>query len=288
MFLFTGLLTVLMGIVFLLVIPDSQLNARWLNSRDKVPAVERVRVNQQGIGNKHFKVYQFKEALIDPMTWASFILAVATDITNGGLSNFFSQLIVSFGFTAEQSLLYGTPAGAVEVISLIAWGLMSQKWGNRVLLSIGGVVASLVGAILIVACPFEMKIARLIGYYLTPGYVIGFVSVLSLVSSNVAGYSSSSFYGFSMLKLTAFLAILRRPPSALSFWSVTVPEISSVRVTTRLDSSADRYPRPADFSTPGCTPLRIGRSNDYCDVQPVYYRATVHSLVLASQESKEN
>ena len=176
-----------MGFTFLFLLPDSQLNARWLSPKDRALAVERVRTNQQGIGNKHFKRHQFKEALIDPATWAFFILAIAADITNGGISNFFSQLIVSFGFTAEQSLLYGTPAGAVEVVALIAWGLISQRWGNRVLWSIGGVTASLVGAVLIVALPLDMKIGRLIGYYLTTAFVTGFIAALSLVSSNVAG-----------------------------------------------------------------------------------------------------
>lgn len=50
--------------------PDNQLNARWLKPQDRVLAVERVRINQQGIGNKHFKFYQLKEALTDPLAWA--------------------------------------------------------------------------------------------------------------------------------------------------------------------------------------------------------------------------
>jgi MFS transporter, ACS family, allantoate permease len=191
-FLLTGILTVAMGILFLICIPDNQLNASWLSEKDKIYAIERVRVNQQGIGNKHFKMYQFKEALLDPMTWAFFVFAIAADVPNGGLSNFFSQLIVSFGFTSEESLLYGTPAGAVEVIALLAWGWMAQQWGNRLLLSIGGFIASIVGSLLIVVCPLEMKLARLLGYYLTTAYVIGFVAVLSLISSNVAGYGYRS------------------------------------------------------------------------------------------------
>ena len=69
-FLLTGCLTIVVGIVFLLVMPDSQLNARWLKKEDRVLAVERVRGNQQGIGNKHWKRYQFVEALTDPLTWA--------------------------------------------------------------------------------------------------------------------------------------------------------------------------------------------------------------------------
>ena len=187
-FLLCGLLTMVLGVVFLLVIPDSQLNARWLSSEDRLLAVERVRVNQQGIGNKIFKTYQLKEALTDPMTWAFVFLAIALDITNGGLTNFFSQLIVSFGFTEQQSLLYGTPAGAVEVIALLAWGFISQRWGNRILWAVGGVLASLVGAILLVALPLTNPIGRLIGYYLTTAFPTAFLASLSLVAANIAGY----------------------------------------------------------------------------------------------------
>ncbi len=92
-FLVNGCLTAALGCVFWFVMPDNQLNARWLKPADRVRAIERVRVNQQGIGNKHFKVYQLKEALTDPMTWAFVFYALAADIPNGGITNFFSQLV---------------------------------------------------------------------------------------------------------------------------------------------------------------------------------------------------
>lgn len=115
LFLVIGLFTAFIGAIFLFVMPDNQLNARFLTQKEKVLAIERIRVNQQGVGNKHFKMYQFKEALTDPMVWAFVFYSLVADIPNGGISNFFSQLIVSFGFSNEQSLLLGTPGGAVEV-----------------------------------------------------------------------------------------------------------------------------------------------------------------------------
>jgi ACS family allantoate permease-like MFS transporter len=92
-FLSTGLFTVALGLIFLWVVPDNQLNARWLKKEDRILAVARVRINQQGIGNKHFKLYQVKEALLDPMTWAFFFFALIADIPNGGITNFFSQMV---------------------------------------------------------------------------------------------------------------------------------------------------------------------------------------------------
>ncbi len=84
-FLVTGLLTTALGVAFLWIVPDNQLNCRWLSKEDQLLAIERVRVNQQGIGNKHYKLYQLKEALLDPLSWAFFFYALIADIPNGAL-----------------------------------------------------------------------------------------------------------------------------------------------------------------------------------------------------------
>jgi ACS family allantoate permease-like MFS transporter len=85
-FLLTGLLTVTMGIIFLFFMPDNQMNARFLSKEDRILAIERIRGNQQGVGNKHFKMYQVKEALMDPLTWAFVFYALVADIPNGKTS----------------------------------------------------------------------------------------------------------------------------------------------------------------------------------------------------------
>ncbi|KAL9616126.1 MAG: hypothetical protein Q9160_008970 [Pyrenula sp. 1 TL-2023] len=191
-FLFAGLLTAALGIIFWFVIPDNQLNARWLKKEDRILAIERVRVNQQGIGNKHFKLYQLKEALLDPLSWAFFFYALVADIPNGGLTNFFSQLIVSFGYTPQQSLLYGAPGGAVEIVALIASGWIGSKLGQRLLVSMVGLSIATLGMILIVALPLAAKEGRLAGYYLTQASPTPFVALLSLISTNVAGYTKKT------------------------------------------------------------------------------------------------
>ncbi len=62
--------TAAIGVLFLWIMPDNQLNAKFLTEKERLMAVERIRINQQGVGNKHFKFYQFKEAMTDPMVWA--------------------------------------------------------------------------------------------------------------------------------------------------------------------------------------------------------------------------
>ncbi|KAJ1561693.1 hypothetical protein HK405_003137 [Cladochytrium tenue] len=190
LFLVIGLFTCVLGGLFLFFMPDNQLNAWFLTDKEKIMAVERIRKNQQGVGNKHFKWYQMKEALLDPVAWAFVFYSFIADIPNGGISNFFSQLIVSFGFTNEQSLLVAVPAGAVEVIALILCGYIGDRFKNRLLVSLFGMAATILGMFLILFAPGS--VGKLIGYYLTLAMPTGFVAILSMISTNVAGYTKKT------------------------------------------------------------------------------------------------
>lgn len=71
-YLVLGLLTVAMGILFTIVMPDTPLKAWFLDERQRKVAVLRIKPNQQGIGNTSFKIDQLKEAFVDPMVSSSF------------------------------------------------------------------------------------------------------------------------------------------------------------------------------------------------------------------------
>jgi ACS family allantoate permease-like MFS transporter len=96
---------------------------------------------------------------------------------------------VGFGFTEEQSLLYGTPAGAVEVIALLFCSYFGDRYKQRILFGCIGEITAIVGVVLIVALPLTNNVGRLIGYYLTLAAATAFVALLSLISSNIAGYT---------------------------------------------------------------------------------------------------
>lgn len=94
--------------------------------------------------------------------WMMVFYSLVADIPNGGITNFFSVLITSFGFTEEQSLLYGTPGGAIEVVALIGWGAITLYYPNgRIFWSAIGLCFAILGVIFIVA--LENDVGRLIG-----------------------------------------------------------------------------------------------------------------------------
>jgi ACS family allantoate permease-like MFS transporter len=54
-----------------------------------------------------------------------------SSIPNGGLSNFSSILLTTFGYTSQQALILGVPNGAIGVIVVILTGQLSDKWNDR-------------------------------------------------------------------------------------------------------------------------------------------------------------
>lgn len=80
----------------------------------------------------------------------------------------------------------------MEVVALISAGYFGDKWGCRLLTGAAGMVVSTLGMLLIVCLPLSNNIGRLFGYYLTQASPTGFVALLSLLSSNVAGYTKKT------------------------------------------------------------------------------------------------
>jgi hypothetical protein len=169
----------------------------------------------------------------------------SADKLSGGISNFFSQLIVGFGYTAEESLLYGTPGGAVEVVFLIACGWAGDKFGYRVLISMIGLTTALIGVILIVALPLSNTSGRLAGYYLTQASPTPFVAILSLISSNVAGYTKKTTVA--AMYLIGYCA------------GNIIGESTRTKARTDLTIAC----RSTNFPTQGCASLRICRDHHH-------------------------
>jgi ACS family allantoate permease-like MFS transporter len=69
---------------------------------------------------------------------------------------------------------------------------MGDKTGQRLFTSSIFVLIAMIGMIMVIAIPAEAPAGRLIGYYLTLACPAGFVAILSLISTNVAGYTKKT------------------------------------------------------------------------------------------------
>lgn len=103
MFLFFCLFTVALGIVLWFFLPNSPMSARWLNERERVIAVERLKSNKNGVKNHHHKKAQVIEALTDYQVWMLVLAVFWHNITNSLQSNFTGLIINGFGYDTSSS-----------------------------------------------------------------------------------------------------------------------------------------------------------------------------------------
>ncbi|KAG4433822.1 hypothetical protein IFR05_010704 [Cadophora sp. M221] len=183
-FLFLGLLTVLVGIAFFFVLPDSPLSAEFLSPEEKALHAEHLRGNEQGIGSNIFKREQFWEALTDINTWLYAFWVFAANIPNSIATSFGNILVTGMRYTATESLMLVTPLGAYEVVLLIGLTWLAGRMDQRLWCCIAGHIPSIIGAILRATTE---KAPALIGYYLSGGIPIGWTTILGLTSTNIAG-----------------------------------------------------------------------------------------------------
>jgi hypothetical protein len=115
------------------------MRAKFLTPDEKARVVARVRGNGTGIENKHFKMAQFWEAMLDMKTWLLFLFALTSNSPNGGLSavcmpfiflrilltdlsQFQGLIIKGAGFSTLDTTLYQMPSGALQlVVCVLAW-----------------------------------------------------------------------------------------------------------------------------------------------------------------------
>ena len=93
MFLLFGLITIVVGVLVMIFLPDNPMTARFFTAEEKVWAIERVRANQTGIENKHFKPRQAWECLADPHTWMLCIITITANVPGGAIGSYQATII---------------------------------------------------------------------------------------------------------------------------------------------------------------------------------------------------
>lgn len=193
LFIITGLITIFLGILSMIHIPDIPTKAWFLNDLDKKYVVERIRGNQQGFGNKHYKKSQLIEAFTDPIVYLYFIYGISYSIANAAFSNFGSILLnQDFGFPTATALLMNMPGGAIDIIFPPIIAMFNYKFmKNRRLYS-----CAITNAVVVVGmCLFNFthhKGSRLTGYFSFYVATVVISGMISNVSSNVAGYTKKT------------------------------------------------------------------------------------------------
>lgn len=195
-FLILGSASMAAGVIALVFLPDLPSTAKFLSPQERAVAVNRVAANRQGIKNHHFKRYQLIQTLRDPKTWILFIMATGAQVPNAALTSFASLIVKSFGFGTLGTQYMQIPGGAVQFLALLAGGYICSRFKNiRFLTMIVANTICIIGAGLLVGLPDDNKWGRLVALWLCYFQGLGFSMSLTIVSSNIAGYTKKQLTG---------------------------------------------------------------------------------------------
>lgn len=188
MFLVIGLITITIGAIVIVFMPDNPMTARFLTPTERVAATERLRSNNTGIENKHFKPYQLRETLLDPQVWLLSFITTAASIPNGAVSSFQSLLISSFGFNDYETTLLQMPSGFIAAASVIAATQFAAGFNAR----LGAMIAvtafgGIIGGSMIAFAPG--RATRLVGNYFTQVVGAFLPNAYSLAACNFGGHT---------------------------------------------------------------------------------------------------
>lgn len=192
LYLILGIPTVFTGAALLYYMPDNQINAKFLNHREKQIAIDRIRGNHQGIGSRVWKWEQFFEAFRDPRTYLYVLFSLLMNIPNGGITSFGSIVIKSFGFSTRLSLLLNMPTGVVDIFCKLTFTWLSDKFLDRTLFAFIAILIPMIGGIMMITIPLSSQTALLVGYYFIGAAGSAWCLVMVLISNNTLGYTKKA------------------------------------------------------------------------------------------------
>lgn len=195
MFIFLGVVTVIIGIAVLTWLPDSPMTATFISEEEKSAIMAHVAQNQTGIETRQFKRHHLTELLFDVQFWLFALMTVLPSISSGVVTTYSAILISNIGFKPDAAALLNIPSGVVSIIAtlIVGFGVRYSKSGNRwlwvVFCCLPGTLGGGLMAFLPSKPPHINKPGLLAGIYLINFIVPVVAIILQWAASNIAGHT---------------------------------------------------------------------------------------------------
>ncbi|KAJ5159382.1 uncharacterized protein N7482_006386 [Penicillium canariense] len=194
LFLVLGAITAGYGLVLFAFLPDSPAKVIFFNKTEKSIAIQRTLKNKTGVMDAgKFRWGQVIMAIKDPQTWFLGLYTLCVNFCNGGITSFSSIIIAGFGFSNLKALLIQMPIGAAQLVFLLLTsGFATLVQQTRIFMMMLNTVISMIGMILIWKLDSDSRAGRMTGLCLGAVFAANIPLSLSLISSNVAGFTKKS------------------------------------------------------------------------------------------------
>ncbi|GME24915.1 putative transporter [Neofusicoccum parvum] len=194
LFMVLGLVTVVWSGFIAWYLPDSPMKANCYDEEEKRLMFARVRGNQTGMQNKHFKKHQLVEAVTDPFVWCCVLLQVTSTLIIGGLGVFSNLIIKAFGFSVLQTQLLNIAQGAVTILVMVGGAMLAGRTGQTLVVMFVWALPAITGTAILMGIAPNSKNAGglLVAFYCTQFILAEGNLIFSLISRNIAGQTKKS------------------------------------------------------------------------------------------------
>ncbi|VUC21473.1 unnamed protein product [Clonostachys rosea] len=177
-FLVVGSINLVWGLSMMYIFPDTPMTSRFLSKKDRPKAISRVQENKTGIKNNKFKIDQALISLKDPLCLLIFLL------------QFSSLIIKGIGFGTLETILLKMATYGFQVI-FIGMGIVGCQYmeNARILWMCIFNLVCIAGGFMVRFLPIEKLWPRFFGVCLMMSFAAGVPMKMSLVSSNVGGFT---------------------------------------------------------------------------------------------------
>ncbi|KAI8331909.1 major facilitator superfamily domain-containing protein [Chlamydoabsidia padenii] len=191
-FIILGALTVLLGILVFFFLPDQPHSHLFrLTPEEKEIMDDRTQdnavVRQRKVNHAHYW-----EAVKELQFWVLCLTALCIHLPNGGLVVFGNPFVKSLGFSSLNAILLQLPVGTVVTLYVALVILLEHKTKQLVWTGCVTSVISMFGCLLLAVLPHQP--IKLFAYYLSWAFNGSYAMLLTIVGSNVKGYSKKIFY----------------------------------------------------------------------------------------------
>lgn len=173
----------------------------------------RLRSNNAGVRNTHFKSKQVLELILDVKFWLMFAIAFLCMVSNGRLtlfspdtsigvglnsasgpiSAFIPIIVKGFGFTSLNSILLLMPVGAYGGTLQLILPFLAGRYPNiRSYLVFGALMGTTLSAVLLWKLPLKNLGGLLFATIILPSIGGGYAVMMGLQIANIAGYTKKT------------------------------------------------------------------------------------------------
>jgi MFS family permease len=190
MYIFAGVLTLVWSAVIYFFLPPDPIRAKGFSARERYIAVARMRENNSGVRNVHWKGAQVLETLIDPRFWLHFFIALLMMIGNGPYSTFTPIIVAGFGYAPLPALLLTIPAGFVTGCIELGAAYAAYKFPRRrCFIMLCCQVPTVISCLLQWQLPRSNRGGLLYAAYTIASLGGTYAVLLGVVMANSAGYT---------------------------------------------------------------------------------------------------